>query len=221
MNTIKSNRQMNEWSGHFGWQYTDRNLMTLEEMEKLWEGNYGFTRSEINKLFLSRMDASSKILEVGSNIGNQLACLQKGGFKKLYGIDLQFYAVDLIRKRTKGIQVVQGSAFELPFKDRRFDIVFTSGLLIHIAPDNINAVLDEVYRCSARFIWGAEYYGATYIEVPYRGKEGLMWKGDFSRMFLDRFKDLRSVKEVSMKYLQNENVDVMYLLEKDDEREEK
>ena len=41
-----------------------------------------------------------------------------------------------------------------------------------------------------------------------------MWKGNFSKMFFERFKDLHVVKEEFMKYLNNDNVDMMYLLEK-------
>ena len=188
--------------------------MTLDEMENLWENNYGFTRSHINAIFLENVNLGSRILEVGSNVGNQLACLQKAGFKNLYGIDLQPGAVELAKKRTNNINIIQGSAFDIPFKDQYFDIVFTSGLLIHIAPHDINIVLDEIYRCSKRLIWGAEYYNDVYVDVVYRGKQSLMWKGNFSKIFLDRFRSLHLVKEVFMKYLMNDNVDVMYLLEK-------
>ena len=212
---MKETEQIQQWAGEFGKQYTDRNFMTLDEMENLWKGNYGFTRSYMNELFLNEIPLDVKLLEVGSNVGNQLLCLQKAGFKNLYGIELQWYAVEMSKSRTKHINIVQSSAFDIPFKDQYFDIVFTSGLLIHIAPNDINNVLDEIYRCSKRFIWGAEYYYDQYINVVYREKNALMWKGNFSKMFLDRFKDLYLVKEEFMKYLNNDNVDVMYLLEKD------
>jgi ubiquinone/menaquinone biosynthesis C-methylase UbiE len=123
--------------------------------------------------------------------------------------------VELSKSRTKNINIIQGSAFDLPYKNGYFDIVFTSGLLIHIAPQDINNVLDEIYRCTKRFIWGAEYYFDQYINVPYREKNGLMWKGNFSKMYLERFKNLHLVKEEFMKYLNNDNVDTMYLLEKE------
>jgi pseudaminic acid biosynthesis-associated methylase len=212
---MKETEQMQLWSGGFGKQYTDRNFMTLDKMENLWIGNYGFTRSRMNEKFLINIPLDVRILEVGSNIGNQLLCLQKAGFTNLYGIELQSYAVELSKSRTKNINIIQGSAFDLPYKDEYFDIVFTSGLLIHIAPQDINNVLDEIYRCTKRFIWGAEYYFDQYINVPYREKNELMWKGNFSKMYLERFKNLHLVKEEFMKYLNNDNVDTMYLLEKE------
>lgn len=211
---MKETEQIQQWSGEFGKQYTDRNFMTLDEMENLWIGNYGFSRSHMNEKFLRNIPLDVKILEVGSNIGNQLLCLQKTGFTNLYGIELQSYAVEISKSRTKNINIIQGSAFDIPYKDGYFDIVFTSGLLIHIAPQDINNVLDEIYRCAKRFIWGAEYYFERYINVPYREKNALMWKGNFSKMYLERFINLHLVKEVFMKYLKDDNVDVMYLLEK-------
>jgi pseudaminic acid biosynthesis-associated methylase len=211
---MKKTEQVQEWSGEFGKQYTDRNFMTLDEMENLWIGNYGFSRKHMNEKFLKDIPLDARILEVGSNIGNQLLCLQKAGFTNMYGIELQSYAVEISKSRTKNINIIEGSAFDIPYKDGYFDIVFTSGVLVHIAPQDIDNVLDEIYRCSKRFIWGAEYYYDQYINVPYREKNALMWKGNFSKMYLERFNKLYLVKEEFMKYLKNDNVDVMYLLEK-------
>jgi pseudaminic acid biosynthesis-associated methylase len=212
---MKKTEQIQQWDGEFGKQYTDSNFMTLEGMENLWIGNYGFPRSYMNAQFLKGIEPDVKILEVGSNVGNQLLCLQKAGFKNLYGIELQSYAVEMSKNRTNNINMIRGSAFDIPYKDGYFDIVFTSGLLIHIAPQDINNVMDEIYRCTKRFIWGAEYYHDEYIHVPYRGKDSLMWKGNFSKMFLERFTRLHLVREEFMKYLNNDNVDIMYLLEKE------
>ena len=68
----KATYQMHQWQKNFGKLYTDRNDMTLEEMEALYLTNYGFTKSDINKRFLEGISHTIRILEVGSNIGNQL-----------------------------------------------------------------------------------------------------------------------------------------------------
>jgi len=210
----KITRQMEEWAGNFGREYTDRNASTLEEMDLLCKKLYGTAQSEINSRFLGNLNRNIVILEVGSNIGNQLLLLQKAGFKNLYGIELQPYAVELSKSRTKGINIIQGSAFDIPFKDGFFDLVFTAGLLIHIDPEDITEVLDEIYRCTKQYIWGFEYYSDEYTQVDYRGHRDLLWKTNFSKLFLERFRDLRLVKEEYFKYRENDNVDVMFLLEK-------
>ncbi|MFC1954517.1 pseudaminic acid biosynthesis-associated methylase [Chloroflexota bacterium] len=212
----KPTKQMQEWAGQFGEEYTDRNALKLEEMELLYKKQYGVTRTEMNSKFIGNLDLNIKVLEVGSNIGNQLLCMQKAGFKHLYGIELQPYAFELSKSRTKNINIIQDTAFDIPFKDGYFDLVFTSGLLIHIAPGDINTVIDEMHRCTKQYIWCFEYYSEEYTQVNYRGYSDLLWKTNFSQLFQHRFNNLRLVKEDHIKYLENDNVDTMFLLEKQD-----
>ena len=206
---------MNEWAGNFGKEYTDRNALTMEEMELLYKKQFGVTRTEMNSKIIGDLDRNVKVLEVGSNIGNQLLCLQIDGFKNLYGIELQSYAVELAKSRTRGINIIQGSAFDIPFKDSFFDLVFTSRLLIHIASQNIASALDEIYRCTKQYIWCFEYYATEYTQITYRGHTDLLWKANFSRLFLERFGDLTLVKEELFKYQDSDNVDAMFLLRKE------
>ena len=198
--------QMKKWDGKFGKEYTSRNISTRE-----W---YTTSRSELNKLFLDKLDKNIRILEVGCNIGNQLISLQKMGFKSLYGIELQQEAVELSKNKSKNINIICGSAFDIPFRDGFFDLVFTSGLLIHISPDNINSVLSEIYRCSNKFIWGLEFYANKYTEIIYRNEPNLLWKADFAGLYLDAFSDLRLVRRKELTYPDSDNVDVMFLLKK-------
>jgi len=204
--------QMKAWEGKFGQDYTDRNFLSLEEMELNWKRHFGITRTEANKEFLDGIDG--RILEVGCNIGNQLLCLQKMGFRNLYGIELQDYAVELSKSRTKGINIIQGSAFDIPFKDNSFNLVFTSGVLIHIAPGNIDEVLAEIYRCSNTYIWGHEFFAEDYTEIEWRGERNLLWKTNFAKLWRTHFPELKLVKERRFKYIQGENVDTMFLLRK-------
>ena len=160
------------------------------------------------------MDHAMRILEVGSNIANQLLCLQKMGFTSLYGIELQSYAVELAKSRTKGINLIQGDASDIPFKDGFFDMVFTSGVLIHISPSNLPSVLNEIHRCTRKYIFGFEYFSDVTQEIPYRGNRDLLWKADFVGRYLDLFDDVKLLREEHIKYLQNDNVDTMFLLHK-------
>lgn len=210
----KSTEQMREWGGEFGKNYTERNALSLDEMEILYKKNYGFSRTELNEIFLNQLNHSSRILEVGSNIGNQLLCLQNMGFNNLYGIELQSYAVELSKSRTKNINIIQGDAFDIPFKDNYFDMVFTSGVLIHINPHDIDCAMREIYRCSRKYIFGFEYYSEKPTEIEYRGNHNLLWKADFASKYMELFDDLDLAKEEKIKYLENENVDSMFLLKK-------
>lgn len=206
--------QEKAWLGKFGKEYTDRNMMSPDGLDQLYINNYGVSRTKLNKEFLTDLNVS-KVLEVGCNVGNQLLVLKKMGYPDLWGIEPQGYAIKILRKRTDDINVVKGSAFNIPFKDNYFDMVSTSCVLIHISPKNVERVLHEIHRCTNMYILGFEYYVPTgYQMVNYRGHDNLLWKTDFSRLFLDRFSDLQLVRKRILKYRDNDNLDIMYLLKK-------
>jgi len=143
-----------------------------------------------------------------------LLLLQKMGFENLYGIEIGSYAVQRSKANTSGINIIQASAFDIPFKDGFFDLVFTSGVLIHIAPSDIQKALAEIHRCTNGYIWGFEYYADTYTEVTYREHESLLWKTDFAKLYLDLFDGLVLVGEKRVKYLKDDNIDSMFLIKK-------
>jgi len=136
------------------------------------------------------------------------------GFESLYGIELQEYAVEISKKRTKGINIIQGNAFDIPYKSSYFDLVFTSGVLIHIHPSDIKTICKEINRCSKKYIWGFEYYADEFTEVNYRDNSDLLWKADYANIYLSTFKNLDLVKEKRLKYLTNDNINTMFLLKK-------
>ena len=206
--------QTSVWKSEFGREYTDRNTFDNEELNQLYLKNYGVTRRQINESSLGDIGHDASFLEVGCNTGNQLSLLQEMGYRDLSGIELQPYALEIARRRLPGISLQSGSALALPHASESFDIVFTSGVLIHIAPDDLPMALDEIHRCSRKFIWGMEYYASQVSEVRYRGQRGLLWKADYARLYLDRFPDLELVREQRLPYLENENLDTVFLLRK-------
>lgn len=209
--------QMEQWAGVFGREYTDRNDWSLEDVDAFYLKNYGITRTMMNRQFLMGMPTSMRILEVGCNVGNQLLLLKKMGFINLYGIELQDYAVEKAKSRTAQINIIKGAACDIPFKDNYFDMVFTSGLLIHISPADVHMVLEEIFRCTREYIWGFEYYADLCTEINYRGNKNLLWKNDFAKLYLDLFKNLELIKDDRYKYIENDNFDAMFLLRKNQE----
>ncbi|MET0393396.1 MAG: pseudaminic acid biosynthesis-associated methylase [Chitinophagaceae bacterium] len=210
-------QQTEFWTGTFGKEYTDRNPQSLEQSDQAHLNSYGVLRSQLNEEFIGSLDRDARILEVGCNVGIQLLHLQRMGFRNLYGIELQPYAVEKAKKITHGINIIQGSGFDIPFKDGFFDLVYTNGVLIHIAPADLPLVMREMIRCSRQYVWGFEYFSEEQREIPYRGNNGYMWKMDYSGEFLRTDPRLVKVKEKLFPYAseaEKGNTDVMYLLEK-------
>ena len=213
--SVATTKQMQHWSGNFGRDYTKRNNMSLEDMDRLWHSRYGVTRSEAVKEFLGSLDRSARILEVGCNIGNQLLCLQGLGFSELYAIELQSEAVETAKARTSGISIIRGSAFDIPFKDGYFDLVFTAGVLIHIHPSDVREAMKEIHRCTRQYIWGSEYWSEEFVAIPYRGHSDLLWKADYARIYMECFHNLSLIREQHLNYRDGTgNVDTLFLLEK-------
>lgn len=210
--------QQERWGEDFGEAYTKRNPQTPEEMQALYRDRFGIERTAMNEDFLGHLDRDARILEVGCNVGMQLNLLSRMGFDNLYGIEINPYAVETAHCMNAGlpVNVIRGSALEIPFRDGWFDVVYTSGVLIHIAPEHIATVMGEMARCSRRYIWGFEYFTEDgYPEIPYRGERNLLWKTDFGRLFASTCPEFELVREERHAYSEDPAlVDQMYLLEK-------
>jgi len=214
---MKDTKQIKFWKGQFGKDYTDRCQYSDKEWDNHYLRQHGKTKIEMNNDFIGNLSKDIKILEVGCNVGNQLRGLQRQGFKNLYGIELQWYAVEESKKMTTGINIIQGSGFDIPFKDNYFDLVFTNGVLIHIRPEDLSDVMREIYRVVSKYIWGWEYFAEDVTEINYRGNEGFLWKADYAKIYLETLSNLKEIKKQVIPYINEEekgNVNCMFLLEK-------
>ena len=206
--------QTEVWNGAFGEAYTRRNKRNLEALEELFTSTIGITRAELNERFVGDVDRDARILEVGCNIGNQLLMLHEMGFTDLTGVDVQAYALDEARENCPFATFHQAGAGELPFEDASFDLVFTSGVLIHISPADLPAALREIARVSKRFVWGYEFHNDEMVEIEYRDHDDLHWKGDYARRYLEEVPGLEIDRFELFPWTEGENVDVMFRLRK-------
>jgi pseudaminic acid biosynthesis-associated methylase len=213
-NHCRQTAQEAVWDGDFGRDYTDRNTLDAQSLDDLWLRNYGVARSTINEEFLSGIPKNASFLEVGCNAGNQLLLLKQMGWSNLSGIELQCYALEIARSRLQDATLKQGSALAPPWPDSAFDVVFTSGVLIHISPSDLGVAMEEIYRVSKEYIWCSEYYAPELTRITYRDRTELLWKMDFARQFEDRFPNLQLTREQRLPYLKNSNVDSVFLLRK-------
>jgi pseudaminic acid biosynthesis-associated methylase len=210
-------RQISVWTGEFGRDYTERNRFEDDAaFNRLYVTRYGHARDNINRGWLGHLPRDAKILEVGANIGNQLRALQRIGFSRLYGIEIQRYCVEESKRIYQGLDIVEGSGFDIPFKDGWFDLVFTNNVLIHIAPADLPKILAEIYRVSGSRIMGFEYFEPTITEIPYRGETNLLWKADYAGLYRKQFSNLKAEREQLFPCLDEPGkTDKMFLLRKD------
>ena len=177
---MESTEQLNLWRSDFGRQYTDRNDVEKPERIATWKRLLGGI-------------VPARVVEVGCNVGWNLEYLRRLGASELYAVEPQAYAVARARSRAPEFGVLQGTAFDLPFKDNFADLAFTSGVLIHIAPEDIARAMAEIYRVSKRYIVAIEYDAPTEQAITYRGTSDSLWKRDHGGIWQARYPELKQL----------------------------
>jgi len=182
MKTVFRTEQESFWAGEFGDQYQERNPEDFE---------FG-KRAALFSRIIGRTRQVGSILELGANIGNNLRVLERllpGA--ELAAVEINARAVERLR-RWGGAEVYHQSILEFG-PHRQWDLAFTSGVLIHLAPEALPTAYQVMHRAARRYLAVIEYYNPTPVEVPYRGHSGRLFKRDFAGELLDRFPDLHLV----------------------------
>lgn len=178
----RTDRCLSQWKGRFGDKYISRNKLTENQIDEC---------AAAFKKIIGHIDLET-ILEVGTNIGNKLCAVNKvfDGTVKTYGVEPNLTAFEQLNKRSVLMNLVQAyncNAYNIPLGDGSIDLVFTSGVLIHIHPDDLNRAIDEIYRISKKYILCIEYFSHEPEEKTYRDQTGLLFKRDFGAYYLDHF----------------------------------
>lgn len=178
--------QLRAWRSEFGDAYAARNAPT----EAMIEVRVGIWRRLLESL---TDDPPASILEVGANVGLNLRALDKLTKATLHGLEPNPKA--RVALAADGVvapeRVIDGTAAAIPLADAHVDLVFTSGVLIHIAPDDLLAACREIHRVARKYILSIEYFSARPEQLEYRGHKNLLFKRDFGNFWLDNFDDLR------------------------------
>ena len=138
------------WAGGFGDEYLLRNRRAGIGRQAFWDGL-------LDKYPVGR------VLEVGCNAGANLQWVVRHvDPAETYGIDVSERALTVLRRRLPGVNVIRGAARELPFRDRWFDMAYTSGVLIHQPESTLPLVMSEVVRVARRFVLAVEYFSPPF-----------------------------------------------------------
>ena len=172
------------------------------EQEGFWAGEFGddyITRNKSEELLAANLHMFSKILqntteissitEFGCNIGMNFLALKKLLPQcSLKGVEINEAAIKKLEVEQGDVQVRLGSILDK--QELRSDLSFTKGVLIHIHPENLDKVYENLYSNSKRYILIAEYYNPKPVSVNYRGYENKLFKRDFAGDMLDKYNDL-------------------------------
>lgn len=107
-------------------------------------------RSEVLLELISDLPGDARILEVGCNVGRNLAFLVDHGYPDVEGIEISPHAVELLRQtypQLSDTTIHLGAAEDIlrGLADDSFDLVFTMAVIEHIHPSSTH-VFDEIVR---------------------------------------------------------------------------
>jgi pseudaminic acid biosynthesis-associated methylase len=171
------------WSEEFGDRYVERNRTASAHREPFWRR-------------LHEAHAFTSALEVGCNLGGNLHWLaQLVEPRDVWGVDINARALREARAALPDVNAVYSPARSLPFRDARFDLTFSTGVLIHQPPEALPVVMGEIVRCSRRYVLCGEYYAEEPTEVPYRGERGALFKRDWGALYASLFPELRLLEQ--------------------------
>ena len=146
------------WQSQFGKKYLERNLKNKKENRVL----------TIGKNLLNNNVYLNNALELGSNKGQNLDALKKIFPNiKTYGVEIYEKAYKLcIKKHNCSNQ----SIIDFQTK-KKFDLVFTSGVLIHQDPIHLSKIYSKMYNFSRKYIYISEYFNPYPVSLDYRGNK--------------------------------------------------
>ena len=176
------------------------------EQEKFWEGEFGdayISRNQSDGLLAANLSLFSDILqktgpidsvlELGCNVGMNLMALELLAPKiSISGIDINQKAIDELKKEKPDYNLYQQSIIDSLNVDIA-DLTFTKGVLIHINPEKLNDVYENLYEKSNKFICINEYYNPSPVTINYRGHDDRLFKRDFCGEMMDKYSDLKLV----------------------------
>lgn len=176
------------------------------EQEAFWAGDFGNTYVDNNNgaeyiasnlVYFSRALKAAgpieSVIEFGANIGMNLQAL-KLLYPKLepFAIEINPKACEQLQSHLGSERVYSGSILDFEVT-QTYQLSLIRGVLIHINPEELQAVYQKLYEASQQYILVMEYFNPTPVEVLYQGHEGKLFKRDFAGEMLDKFPDLKLV----------------------------
>ena len=174
--------------------------MYKTDQEKLWAGEFGDLynkRKNTDQILYSKVAVLSKMLkstnniksirELGCNIGLNLVALKRlNPDLSLYGYEINEEAVHKANKYD--VATITKCSILENINDELVDLTFTMGVLIHINPNFLSNVYDNLVNGSNRYILICEYYNPKPTQIDnYRGHNGMLFKRDWAGELIDKY----------------------------------
>lgn len=165
------------WAGEFGNEYINRN-----QGEQLVSANVIF----FGNILKSAPNVKS-FVEFGCNVGLNLQALNRINKDfELCGYEINSNAAR-IASDLGCANIVNATILDKLPTEKKYDLTFTKGVLIHINPEMLDSVYDNLYNLTNKYILICEYYNPTPTVVRYRDNDDRLFKRDFAGDSIRKF----------------------------------
>lgn len=168
------NKQVDLWSGQFGDEYHQRKQPPMYSRHMLF-----------NHTISPLVHPVHSILEVGAGCGDNLVAIHNlnYGIRDLNGLEANTGAA-MKMHHTGVCKKVYSGAWEDVDPGRTFGMVFTSGVLIHVHPDNRAMFMQKIIDHSTKYVVAIEYFSPELREIRYHGQDQALWVDDFGKLYM-------------------------------------
>lgn len=178
-------KQLSYWQGEFGDEYIKRNS-DLSFFEK---------RKVFFEQILNKHPGIKTILEIGSNIGGNLHILYKiNPTLTLFAVEPNKKASEKAQELNPYAKIYNQSVYDF-HTEQKFDLVFTAGVLIHIADNEIASALEKIYTSSQKYILTIEYFSPQREKIIYRGLDDALFKRPYNSEWINLYPNLKLLGE--------------------------
>lgn len=171
------------WAGAFGTDYIERN-----QGDQLLASNLDFFAKALRSAY-----GVKSCIEFGANIGMNLKALQLlHPGQEQFGIEINTEAARQLGEVIPTANVHHTSILEFN-PARSWDLVLIKGVLIHINPDMLPQVYDNLVTSTHNYLLVAEYYNPSPVAIPYRGHSDRLFKRDFAGDIMERHPQMQLI----------------------------
>lgn len=158
------------WEGDFGNEYHARNRVDWRRRIRFW--------SEIMD-----MTGARSVYEWGCGPGWNLSAIKTAcATKPFLGWDVRATGFDV--NESALYQAGEAGLYVEGYEtDGIFEMAFTAGALIHVAPEDLQRVMQGLIDRSSDYVLAVEYYNPTEKMIPYRGHDNKLWARPYGDLY--------------------------------------
>ena len=171
----------------------------IQELQKHWKKSKEFNhptyegykierRKKLAEMIVAKKPKS--VLEIGCFGGYNLRLInQMDDSIELTGLDINLEALNYAKSKLPSLKTIHGSIYDLEnlLGNQKFDVIFTSGVLIHIpcstqSHTHIQSICSAISNHSLTSIFHAEHHGEHFHKMP---SKGMRYIHNFNTLYKD------------------------------------